>query len=422
MAMKNKYDVVVIGGGPAGLAAATAAAEAGARVLLIEREERLGGILKQCIHDGFGVIKYGEKLSGCEYATREIERMRGTSAQVYTLTFVSRIEKLEDGFKLTLVNEKGIEVVETAALVLATGCRERTAKQVAVHGTRPAGLLTAGTAQYYINIMGYLPGKKAVILGSGDIGLIMARRLTLEGAKVIGVFEAKSRPGGLARNIYQCLDDFGIPLHLSETVVKVHGRDRVCGVTVAKVDENMIPLGGTERFIACDSLIVSVGLIPENELAESLGVRLSQATGGAICDERCMTGVAGVYACGNALHVSDLADYVSESGAIAGLSAARDSVTKMGEVEPPIEIKVDENFGYVVPQRVRKSEGGEVVFFFRSRESRSQVLVKAWLGRKKIFSKQYIGLKPPEMERVTVDFSQVDLRGETTIEFRMEEI
>lgn len=319
-------DVVILGGGPAGLAAAIAACEAGAQVLLLEREKRLGGILKQCIHDGFGLIRFGEKLSGPEYAQRFIDRFHEMGIEALTETFVTKIEAQQDApphrFRLTASGRDGMIIIEAAALVLATGCRERTARQVAVHGSRPAGIFTAGTAQHLINLQGQMPTKRCVILGSGDIGLIMARRLTLEGAEVVGVYEAKPQPSGLIRNIHQCLYDFDIPLHLSTTVTRVFGEHRVEEVEVCKVDEKMQPIAGTEERIACDSLILSVGLIPENELAESLGVQIDPATRGSLTDEEKMTSVPGVFSCGNAYRVYDLVDDVSSDGELAGRAAA----------------------------------------------------------------------------------------------------
>ena len=355
-----RVDVAVIGGGPAGLAAAVAASNEGAGVLLVEREARLGGILKQCIHDGFGLIRFGEKLSGPEYAYREIGALEQTSARVMLQTFVTRIEKNESSFMLTLVNSNGITQAEANSIVLATGCRERTAKQIAVHGTRPAGVFTAGNAQYYTNILGQMPTKRCVILGSGDIGLIMARRLTLEGAKVLGVYEAKPSPSGLLRNVVQCLHDFDIPLHVSHTVTSVFGKERLTAVEVCRVGDDLRPIVGTGQIVECDALILSVGLIPENELAESMGVELCQNTNGPLCDQNYMTTVDGVFSCGNSLHVSDLADDVSQSGETAGRNAAHYA----GQRRTFVDMSAGKDSPYVVPQRLdlECSEGETVLF------------------------------------------------------------
>ena len=360
-----KTDVLVIGGGPAGLAAAISAHKNGADVILIEREARLGGILKQCIHDGFGLVRFKEKLSGPEYAEIFIDEFKGLNIKALLLTFVTSVEKTETGFKAVVVNRDGVTEIETKTLILATGCRERTSKQVFIHGTRPAGIFTAGTAQHFTNLLGQLPTKKCVILGSGDIGLIMARRLTLEGAEVLGVYEVKSTPSGLTRNIHQCLNDFGIPLHLSHTVTRVFGEDRLTSVEVAKVDENMKPIPGTEEKIECDALILSVGLIPENEIAESLGVEIDPKTKGPKCSADLMTSVPGIFSCGNALHVNDLVDYVSESGETAGKFAAEFSHKETKH----IDVNAGKNILYIVPQILDVlSDNSETVVYFRSRE------------------------------------------------------
>jgi thioredoxin reductase len=436
--MNNVPDVAIIGGGPAGLAAALAAEKAGAQAVVIEREKRLGGILKQCIHDGFGLIRFGEKLSGPEYSHRYIEAVRKTGAEVRLLTFATRIQRTGRAFRLTLVHGGGIDTLTAGALVLATGCRERTARQAAIHGTHPAGVLTAGTAQYYTNILGQLPARRCVILGSGDIGLIMARRLTLEGAEVLGVYEAKPTPSGLSRNIAQCLDDFGIPLYTSRTVSRVFGRTRLEGVETAAADSAMNPIPGTEERIACDGLILSVGLIPENELAESLGVPIHPATRGPVCDQHGMTAVPGIFSCGNALQVNDLVDYVSESGEAAGKAAARWALEDGGKISggnsiaadknaaPQTEdgnyaqFRTDENFLCMAPQHLDLSGlEEETVLFFRPRDERGKTLVRIRAGDAELFSRRYNRLKPPEMERVTLRLRNSGITAGDTITLTM---
>lgn len=398
--MKQRYKVCVLGGGPAGLAAAVSAANEGAQVLIIEREAKLGGILKQCIHDGFGLIRFGQRLTGPEYAEREIKEMLGSKVDYITSSFVTDVKRISDGgFELEIQSANGMMKVQSDTLVIACGCREKTSRQVFIHGDRPAGIYSAGTAQYFVNIMGYMPTKRCVILGSGDIGMIMARRLTLEGAQVEGVYEIKDTPAGLARNVAQCLDDFDIPLHLSTTVTRVIGDKRVEAIEVAKVDKNFCPIENTKRIIPCDSLILSVGLLPENEIAQKLDVEIDFATKGAYVDQCFMTNVPGVFSCGNALHVNDLADYVSESGELAGKYAANFKPYQRDTVKIEYDSK---DFLYVVPQYYDVAQGGELSLYFRSKTDCRDRKVSLDFGDDTVLDKKYKRLLPSEMEAVKV--------------------
>lgn len=416
--MKNSYDVVIIGGGPAGIAAAVSCENKGLNVLIVEREENLGGILKQCIHDGFGLVTFNERLSGPEYAQRFIDKIDNEKIDILNKTFVIDVQRENNEFRIYLTNSsEGIVNVESKAIVLATGCRERTARQVFIGGTRPAGIYSAGTAQHLTNIEGYLPCKKCVILGSGDIGLIMARRLTLEGAKVLGVYEIKDTPSGLRRNISQCLDDFSIPLHLSYTVKRVLGEYRVEGVEVCKVDKNMNPIVGTEEIIPCDGLILSVGLIPENEVGESLSVSMDNRTKGPIVNQDFMTSIKGVFSCGNALHVNDLVDYVSESGQLTG-DGVKGYLENNKNISREVPINYsNEKIAYVVPQKINLlSQTKKFPVYFRSKDVIQDVFLNLKINGQVVIKKKYRTIRPPEMERIELDISKYNLDKDCEIE------
>ena len=389
-------ELVVVGGGPAGMAAAVAAYEEGLRdILILERDDNLGGILRQCIHNGFGLHRFGEELTGPEYAYRYEKQVREYGIPFMTDTMVTAIS--EDRTVTAQNSEKGIFKIKAGAVVLAMGCRERPKGALNIAGHRPAGIYTAGTAQKFVNMKGYMPGREVVILGSGDIGLIMARRMTLEGAKVKAVCELMPYSGGLARNIEQCLNDYGIPLMLSHTVVEIHGTDRLSGVTIAKVDENRRPIEDTRTYIPCDTLLLSCGLIPENELTKDAGIALSPITNGAVVDGERETDIPGVFACGNVLHVHDLVDYVSEEAAIAGRAAVR---FVRGESDKTISVPVttDGKIRYTVPQRL--TELADTRVYFRVADVYRDKKVTVVAGDAVLYEKKKQKLAPGEMETV----------------------
>ncbi len=389
-------DLVIIGGGPAGMSAAVAAYESGVRdILMLERDEHLGGILQQCIHNGFGLHRFGEELTGPEYAWKYEKKIQELGIPVKYRTMVLSVTP---GRIITGANEEeGIFSIQAGAVILCMGCRERPRGALNIAGTRPAGIYSAGTAQKLVNQKGCLPGREAVILGSGDIGLIMARRMTLEGARVKAVCELMPYSGGLARNIEQCLRDFNIPLLLSHTVVQIHGRKRIEGVTIAAVDENRKPLEDTREYIPCDTLLLSVGLIPENELSLMAGIEMDPVTGGALVDQDRQTSREGIFACGNVLHVHDLVDFVSQEAEIAGRSAAA-YLERKPKPELSLSLAVDSRIRYTVPQRITRAE--DFTVFFRVRDRYQNVRLNLLDRGNVIYTARKPRMTPGEMESI----------------------
>lgn len=410
--MRLNYDLVVIGGGPAGLAAALEAEKSGVKkILIIERDKYLGGILQQCIHNGFGLDYFKEELTGPEYAERFIKQVAKSKIDIKTETMVVNLNPEKE---IVALNKKdGLLQIKAKSIVLAMGCRERTREAIRIPGDRPAGVLTAGAAQRYVNIEGYMPGREVVILGSGDIGLIMARRMTLEGARAKGVLEIMPYSSGLVRNKVQCLDDFNIPLRLKHTITRINGKKRVESVIVARVDEKMIPVPGTEEEIKCDTVLFSVGLIPENELSKEMGLDLDGITGGPVVNETRETKVAGVFACGNVLQVHDLVDYVTEEGEIAGRSVSKYLQGQLTRREKKIKINPGDNVRYIVPQEIayHEEERKRVKLFMRVKEPEERVKVNIMNDNREVLASYKRDIVTPG-EMVTVKLPQLFLKDD----------
>lgn len=417
--MKDRYDLVIVGGGPAGLAAALSAYHSGTEdILLVERDKELGGILNQCIHNGFGLHYFKEELTGPEYANKFVEKLGGTTIEVALDTMVLDISK--DKCVTLVSSSAGYRQIHATVVVLAMGCRERTRGAISIAGTRPAGIMTAGAAQRYVNMQGDMVGKRVVILGSGDIGLIMARRMTLEGAKVLACVELMPYSGGLNRNIVQCLEDYNIPLYLSHTITSIEGKERVSGITVAKVDENRTPIAGSELHFDCDTVLLSVGLIPENELSKSAGVELDNKTNGAIVTDSMETSVEGIFACGNVLHVHDLVDFVTAESESAGAYAAKyiKGARHHGDY---INVAAGDCVNYTVPQKITTPiMGDKIQIFFRVNQIYQNVKIMVYDNDRVVakFKREHVA--PGEMEKILLPKKLLDGVSSLTVKLEKE--